>query len=436
MSNVRQFPPQRRRRNPPPPPPGGWPAWRSLLATDERGRVIADLSNVLVGLRGEPCLETAFRFNEMRQESWLHAPVPNGHPGESPPKKINDDDISRLQEWLQASGIRRVGREIVGQAVEERAREFRYHPVREYLESLTWDGTKRIDHWLTRYMMAKGNYDYLAAIGSMFLIAMVARIFEPGCKCDYMLVLEGGQGSQKSAACSILAGAEYFSDSLGDVTGKDAKQHMRGKWLVEESELANFGRATTESLKAFLTRTTEKYRPPYAKHQVEERRQCVIVGTTNKTDWNKDDTGARRFWPVTVGDVIDVEGLRRDRDQLFAEAVCLYKNGAQWWPDRAFEARVIKPEQEARRQIDVWEEPIFKYLRGVSRRQISVMDVAIECLELEKGRVGTADQNRIKSAMSLAGWRKDPKRTERGYLWEFVRDVANEANDGVEYNFP
>lgn len=402
--------------------------WQALLARDDRGRVIADLANALIGLRGEPCLAEAFRFNEMLQESWLFAPIPNGHPGQDPPKKINDDDISRLQEWLQAASIRRIGREIVGQGVEELAREFRYHPVRDYLDGLQWDGFGRLNDWLPTYMGAVGNLEYLYAIGPMFLIAMVARIFEPGCKCDYMLVLEGGQGSQKSMACEILAGKQYFSDSLGDVTGKDAKQHMRGKWLVEESELANFGRATTESLKAFLTRTTEKYRPPYAKHQVEELRQCVIVGTTNKSDWNKDDTGARRFWPATVGRMIDTEGLRRDRDQLFAEAVFRYKQGEHWWPDPNFEAKHIKPEQEARRQIDVWEAPIFNHLEGIRLQKTTPVEVAVAALEMKKGQVSPADQTRIKSAMSLAGWRKDPKRSSRGYLWEYDPDVANEAN--------
>lgn len=409
--------------------------WQALLARDDRGRVITDLANILIGLRGEACLKDAFRFDEMRQESWLFAPIPNGHPGEPPPKKVNDDDISRLQEWLQAMTIRRAGRETVGQAVEELAREFRFHPVRDYLTGLEWDGEARLGTWLVQYMGATGNYEYLSAIGSMFLIAMVARVFQPGCKCDYMLVLEGGQGSQKSAACSILAGAEFFSDSLGDVTGKDAKQHMRGKWLVEESELANFGRATTESLKAFLTRTTEKYRPPYAKHQVEEPRQCVLVGTTNKSDWNKDDTGARRFWPATVARRIDLQGLAEARPQLFAEAVERYNHGEQWWPDTNFEARIIKPEQEARRSIDAWEECVFKYLQGRKNEKISLMDVATEACGLEKGRVGTADQNRIKSCMSLIGWRKDPKRTERGFLWEFVPDVANVANEALDVNY-
>jgi predicted P-loop ATPase len=269
-------------------------------------------------------------------------------------------------------------------------------------------------------MGASGSDEYLTAIGSMFLVAMIARVMRPGCKCDYMLVLEGEQGAMKSQACRLLAGEAYFSDDLGDITNKDAKQHLRGKWLVEESELANFSRATTETLKSFLSRTHEKYRPPYARAQVDEPRQCLIVGTTNKSDWNKDDTGARRFWPVKVVGRIDIEALERDRDQLLAEALHAYLMGEQWWPDPDFEAQVIKPEQEARRSVDAWEPAIHQWLQGRVGEKVGVLEVAMGALFLERARCGTADQNRIKACMSLAGWRKDPQRTERGFLWSYV----------------
>ena len=170
-------------------------------------------------------------------------------------------------------------------------------------------------------------------------------------------------------ACRILAGEAYFSDDLGDISNKDAKQHLRGKWIVEESELANFSRATTETLKAFLSRTHEKYRPPYAKAQVDEPRQCVIVGTTNKGDWNKDDTGARRFWPAKIVGRIDIEALKRDVDQLLAEALHAYRMGEQWWPDPDFEAQIIKPEQDARRSIDAWEPVIRQWLKGAKAKK-------------------------------------------------------------------
>ena len=147
-----------------------------------------------------------------------------------------------------------------------------------------------------------------------------------------MLVFEGVQGAGKSRACAIL-GAPWVSDSLPDVTrDKDAAQHLRGKWIVEISELSALGRAEAEALKSFISRPVERYRPPYGREEVVEPRQCVFVGTTNRSTYLGDDTGGRRFWPVRVG-TVELPRLAADRDQLFAEAVAAFRAGAQWWPE-------------------------------------------------------------------------------------------------------
>ena len=363
----------------------------------------------MIALRADPSIEGAFAFDEMAQTVKLQKllPVaPNGkHAGNDPvPRLVRDEDVTQVQEWLQHQGLPRIVKDTVHQAVDQRARECSFHPVREWLDNLTWDGMERLTGWLQTYLGATNPQDYLTAIGRMFLIAMVARVFQPGCKVDYMLVLEGDQGAEKSKACAVLAG-QWFSDDLPDIHAKDARQHLRGKWLVEIAELAAFTRAESEALKAFITRDCERYRPPYGRKDVAEPRQCVFIGTTNRSVYIKDETGGRRFWPVAV-DHVNVVALARDRNQLFAEAVDRFRHGEHWWPDPAFERLHIKPEQDSRYDDDPWEGPINDYVETLSR--VRVTDIARLALGFDAiARVGTADQRRIAGVLTSLGWKPD-----------------------------
>jgi predicted P-loop ATPase len=367
------------------------------------------LANVLSALRNDPSLVKAFAYDEMQRTTMLMQK--EGRPIE--PRPVEDADVFRLQEFLQRAGLKNLGADTVHAAVDVRGRECRFHPVRDYLEIQKWDGTPRVENWLVRYLGAPET-PYIQAVGRMFLISMVARLFQPGCKADYMLVLEGPQATLKSTTCRILGGA-HFSDSLPDVTaGKDVSQHLRGKWLIEVSEMDAMSRAETTLLKAFITRQVEQYRPSYGRREVIEPRQCVFIGTTNKKTYLKDETGGRRFWPVQTGQ-IDASALERDRDQLFAETMRLYGNRVPWWPDRSFEQQHIMPEQEARFQPDAWEELIETYL-AFRREKVTVGQVGREAVGIENRHLGRAEQNRIVAILEKLGWRRG-KRNAAGKWW-------------------
>jgi predicted P-loop ATPase len=229
-----------------------------------------------------------------------------------------------------------------------------------------------------------------------------------------MPVLEGRQGVRKSTACRVLGG-EWFSDSLPDVAqSKDVAQHLRGKWLIEIAELSAMSRAEDAALKAFISRPVERYRPSYGRAEVIEPRHCVFVGTTNKSTYLRDETGGRRFWPVKVG-AIDTDALAHDRDQLFAEAVVRFHAGARWWPDGAFEAKHIRPQQDTRFESDAWEEAIKAYVTG--RDRVTVTEIAKNALRIEEvARVGTADQRRIGAVLHSLGWKPIKDYRGRAYV--------------------
>lgn len=373
------------------------PKWQHECMTDAKCQIIANLANAVIAIRGTPMLADAIAFDEMQRVPMLRSSIGDGS---VIPRAVTDSDVTKVQNWMQHAGIKRIGREAVQGAMDLFAHERSFHPVRDYLESIKWDGIPRIGSWLATYLGADAT-PYANEVGRLFLISMVARIFRPGAKVDYMLVLEGQQGKMKSTACAVL-GDRWFSDSMPDISvGKDAQQHLRGKWLIEVSEMHAMNRADTALLKSFVTRQEERYRPSHGRLEVIEPRQCVFIGTTNKDTYLRDETGGRRFWPVKCGE-INVDHLRRDRDQLFAEAVQLYRDGSAWWPNKDFEREHIRPQQDTRYEADVWEQRIGEFV--ALRADVTIGEIATIGLRMETARIGRADQNRIAAVLERLGW--------------------------------
>jgi predicted P-loop ATPase len=385
--------------------------WQNFCLRDARGRPLSTLANATLALRNDPAVKDMLAYDQMHEREVLVREI--GGKVDMTPRPVRDVDTIALQEWFQLNGLPLVGIDVVRKAMDLRAHERPFHPVRDYLNGLVWDSQARLKTWLSTYLGAADN-EYTQAIGPMFLIAAVARIFRPGCQVDYMLVLEDPeQGEFKSSACGILGG-DWFSNQLPDVAtgGKDVSQHLRGKWIIEANEMHAMSRGEVTLLKDFITRRVERYRPSYGWKEVVEPRQCVFIGTTNKTIYLRDETGNRRYWPIKTG-TINLEALKRDRDQLFAEAVQLFRNGSQWWPDRAFEKKHIRPEQDARFEADPWEEPVRDYIDHLATPKVLIAQVAKSALGfLSDARIGTADARRIAAILQNAGWRRAPRQAD------------------------
>lgn len=389
-------------------------AWHDSLQRDDRGRVVPNLANALTALRQAPELGHLVAYDDMLRHTMLLRTVPGSRPDRLPyPRPIEDTDVAAIQEWLQRHELYRLGRDVAAQAIDLVAHEARFHPVRDYLMGLHWDGVPRIGKWLSYYLGAE-HTPYTSAIGRMFLISTVARVMRPGSKADYMLVLEGPQGARKSTACRILGGL-WFSDSLPDVTaGKDVAVHLNGKWVIEVAEMSALGKAEAAALKAFITRDTERYRPPYGREEVIAPRQCVFIGTTNKALYLRDETGGRRFWPVKVGG-LDTNALLHDRDQLFAEALAAFSADEKWWPEADFELEHIAPEQEARFEPDPWEDAVRAFI--APRHKTTVPEIARDCIGIELTRQDVRETRRITAILERAKW--EPAKTKKeGRFWQ------------------
>jgi len=378
------------------------------LLKNRDDKAIPNLANACVTTAQE--FTGTFRVNEMSGQIEVMRPLPSPITGLpmhfDGVRAIIDDDYTSVSSALSRAYGLCFSMPQVQQAISSVARESSYHPIKDWLGGLDHDGTERLDTWLSDFLGAEDT-PYTRGIGRLFLIGMVARIMRPGCKFDYTLILEGKQGIRKSTACKVLAGEKFFSDSLPPIRegSKDLASHLAGKWLVEVAEMSAASRADTEALKAFLTRTHETYRPAYGRNEVTQPRQCVLVGTTNRTEYLRDATGDRRFWPVKCGvngEPCDIDGLRDARDQLFAEAYLAFIDGETWWPSREFEAEHIQAEQVQRFECDPWEEMIIAHAETTQNDRLTVTELLTQVID--KKAPSRADSARVKAILQRLGY--------------------------------
>jgi predicted P-loop ATPase len=276
--------------------------------------------------------------------------------------ELKDVDALDLVDWLmsQPAGDRvRVGKDTAFDGIVMAAQANSYHPVRNYLDALIWDGKLRVDELCSRYFGAE-NTEYHRAVSRCFMLGCVERIRNPGCKFETVPVFEGKQGIKKSTALKILAG-DWFSDTAIDLTSKDRFDALVGVWIYEMGELETLtSRADKSRLKNFISSPFDRYRPAYGRATIKRMRSIGFAGTTNEGEYLDDSTGARRWQPVRCGNAIDVSALARDRDQLWAEAVARRSAGEEFWMPKSMEP-VAHEAAETRRQADPWEHIITAY---------------------------------------------------------------------------
>ena len=347
--------------------------WMTHLDRNDKGKVLPTRRNVKLGLTKSNEWQGVLGFDEFSDKVVLmkDAPFEDGLGKAGTAWDGNCEYHARV--WFEC--LPHVVRfspatEVIGSSVEAVARLNRFHSVRDYFNSLHWDGTPRLERWLIIYLKAEDT-PYVRAVGPRWIISAVARTFQPGCKADYELVLEGKQGRQKSLALAALcSNPDWFTDHMPAHGSKDAAMQIKGKLIIEDSELAAMSKSKRSASKAFLTRTTDRFRPPYTRHVIEQPRHCIMAGTVNPSAitggrYLADETGNRRYWPVPVADDIDIEAIKRDRDQLWAEAVKLYRDGHAWWLETDELEALATVEQAKRMAVNDMHDVVIKWLEAL-----------------------------------------------------------------------
>lgn len=366
------------------------------LALTERQKPVANLDNVARLFERAPEFKEFVFFDEFHQvifTKWRS----------EKPRELTEEDVISIAKIIQRHfGIPRTTKEHVYDAIRDYANNHVKNEPRDWMDGLVWDGIERIDHFFQDCFDASDD-EYTRAVSRHFWIAMVARIYAPGCKHDHLVYLQGPQGLFKSSAWEEIGHRWYVSAGYG-LTDKEFAPALRGKLIVELSELSAVKRADINHIKDILSRRVDNYRTPYDKFGKDHPRRCVFVGTTNEDLIIPDNTGARRFWPVKCQVKGRLDLIRKNRDHLFAEAVSKYKSGVSWW--EMPEEQTVSVQAELR-SSDPWEQSISDFLIG--KASTTSEEVLSECLKIPIGNQKHADKIRVANCMKFLTWKNKPE---------------------------
>ena len=436
--------------------------WMKKLSIKRDGGFEESRTNLLLILENDPNLKGKFALDEFAQRSLVKEDLP-WRKAEGPNDFFNDFDEAGLRNYLER--VYEISSVLKTQdAIAQVFHSHKFHPVRDYLNSLTWDGVERLDTLMIDTLGAEDN-ELNRTVTRKTMVAAVARVMTPGCKMDYMLTLVGAQGLGKSSLFGRLGG-EWFSDSLTSVTGKEAYEQLQGAWIVEMAELSASRKADVEATKHFLTKRVDRFRVAYGRHVTDFPRQCIFIGTTNDVEFLRDQTGNRRFWVMPVGKQ-DVKKpwhsiTKEEVGQLWAEAVHRFEEDEllylpneleeEMWEiqkGHAEESPLLGPIQEhlerlvpenfkdltmqERREFfdDSWDAGSDG---TVKRDRVCALEVWIELLNGRPERFPTLDRREINSILRrLPGWKQHESKSgqlrfspEIGTQKAYVRECETE----------
>lgn len=383
--------------------------WRSLLVIGDKGKTRRGYNNVLAFVRHHPDYRGRWSLNTMSGAVWFDGTA------------MRDTFVHDVRAHADRVLGFSPGRDDVEAAILTSAIDRPFHPIQQYLRSVDWDGIERLHAMAYDFL---GSDDALhAELVRKWMISAVARALEPGCKVDTALMLQGEQGYFKSWFFKILGG-DWHADSPIDIANKDSFQQIHAAWIYEFAELENVVTGARESrLKAWVTSTHDMFRAPYARVVDRRARSCVICGTTNRKQFLTDDTGSRRFWIISVAKIIPRELLAENRDQLWAEAVCAYEAGDQWWLEREADAERERQNEEFADE-DPWEQIVVDWLRPPNVREVTISDLLSSAIKLDVPRQTRSEQMRVSRILKKKGWERRQIWNGGDRVWRYVRPDA------------
>ena len=401
--------------------------WRGKLKHTEKGGIAQTIDNVMLILTHDPKLAGRLAYNEMEHNTVALSSLPWREA--KGPSQWTDTDDSGLRHYLErVYGIST--KDKIFDAVNNVAQRNAFHPVREYLDSCAWDGVPRVETLLVDYLGAEDS-PYVRAVTRKTLAAAVARIYRPGCKFDYMLTLSGRQGKGKSTLIAKL-GSRWFSDSFTTLQGKEAYEQVLGVWIMEVGELAGMRKAEAETIKLYVSKQKDRFRPAYGRRTQEFPRQCIFIGTTNETQFLRDTTGNRRFWVVDTPNeaTLDLwEDLTPDTVSLiWGEAVQLYQQGEPLYLSKELE-EVARAVQESFEEENPKVGVVAEYLDRLLPEGWEGLDLYTRRQWLETDSAGTVKRTTV---CTMEIWAEalgnSPDRFDR-YAGKEVRDIMSKLPD-------